>query len=64
MGRIHNKTQQSAKQVQIQNSDVIVSAIASQIYGVSIVWSTVFSRHLPLWEESTGDRWIPLTGDT
>ena len=53
------------------NSDIIMSAMASQIAGVSIVCSTICSgahqkkiealRHWPLWGESTGDRWIPLT---
>ena len=48
-----------------------MSAMSSQITGVSIVCSTVFQaqikgninvpRQLPLWGESTGDRWIPLT---
>ena len=52
-------------------SDVIMSAMASWITGVSIVCSTVCSdvhqrnikaaRYWPLWGESTGDRWIPLT---
>ena len=48
-------------------SDVIISAVASQITGVSIVCSTVclgdaqrkVRRHWPLLRESTGDRWIP-----
>ena len=48
-----------------------MKAIASQIPGVSIVYSTVCSdqikenikasRHWPLWGEFTGDRWIPRT---
>ena len=52
-------------------SEVIMSAMASQITGVSIVCSTVVPgvdqgkyqrpRHLPLSGESTGDRRIPLT---
>ena len=51
-------------------SDVIMGAMASQITSVSIVCSTVCSqikeniktlRHWPLWGESTGHRWIPLT---
>ena len=52
-------------------TDVINSAMASQITGVPIVCSTVCSgadqenvkapRHWPLWGESTGDRWIQLT---
>ena len=51
-------------------SDVTMSAMASQITGVSIV-SIVCSgagqrnikapRHWPLWGESAYDRWIPLT---
>ena len=49
-------------------SHVIMSAMASQITSVSIVYSTVCSgaeenikalRHWPLWGEFTGDRWIP-----
>ena len=50
-------------------SDVIMSAMASQITGGSIACSTVCSaqikenskapRHWPLWWEFTGDRWIP-----
>ena len=53
------------------NSEVIMSAVSSQITGVSIVCSTVYSgaikenlkapRHWPLYGESSGDRWIPLT---
>ena len=47
-------------------SDVITSAMASQITGVSIVYSTICSgdqrKHhsasLAFWGESTGDRWI------
>ena len=52
-------------------SDVIMSAIASQITGVSIVCSTVVEeqikvniktpRQWPLLEESVGDRWISVT---
>ena len=50
-------------------SDVIMSAMAFQITGVSIVYSTVWSRtenikaprHWSLWGEFTGDRWIPRT---
>ena len=52
-------------------NDVIMSAIASQITGVSIVYLTrrlaqikeniKARRHWPLWEEFTGDRWTPLT---
>ena len=51
-------------------SDVMLSAMASQITGVSIVCSTVGSgtdqnikapRHKPLCGEFTGDRWIPHT---
>ena len=52
-------------------SDVIMGALASQITDISIVYSTVVQaqikenieapRHWPLWGESTGDWWIPLT---
>ena len=52
-------------------SDIIMSMMASHITGVFIVCSIVCSgadqrKHqsctsLPLWGESTGDRWIPLT---
>ena len=54
-----------------QCSKVIMSAMASQITGVSMVCSTVCSGvdrrkykssvSLVLWGEFTGDRWIPLT---
>ena len=54
----------------IHHSDIIMSAMASQMTGVLIVCSTVCSgadqkkyqapRHWPLWGESTGDRWIPF----
>ena len=57
-------------QRQSHYSDVIMSAIASQITGVLIVRSTICSRtderkrqssaSLPLWGESTGDLWINL----
>ena len=51
----------------------MMSAMASQITGVSIVCPAQpfvqahikgninVPGHLPLWGESTGDRWIPLT---
>ena len=52
-------------------SDVKINAMASQITGVWIVYSIVClgvdqskhqsPRHWPLWEEFTGDRWIPRT---
>ena len=51
--------------------DVMMSAMASEIAGVSIVCSSVWSgsdqrKHqssapLALWGESIADRWIPLT---
>ena len=51
--------------------DVIMGAIASLITSLTIVYSSVYSganqrkhqapRHWPLWEEFTGDRWIPRT---
>ena len=50
-------------------SDVIMSAMASQITGVSFAQPFVpvqikenikAPRHWPLWWESTGDQWIPL----
>ena len=52
--------------------DVIISAMASEITDVSIVYSTVYGRRSkktlklrvtawPLWGEFTGDRWIPCT---
>ena len=48
-------------------SDVIMSAMASQITGVSIVYSTVcsgaenikVSRHWPSWGKFTAERWFP-----
>ena len=50
------------------NSDVIMSAMASQITGVSVVYSTVYfkenikaQRHWPLCGEFTDDQWIPRT---
>ena len=52
-------------------NDVIMSAMASQTTGISIVYSVVISgadqrkhqapRHWPLCGEFTGDRWIPRT---
>ena len=55
----------------VHYSDVIMCVIASQITGVSIVYSTVCSCanqrkyqssvSLGLWGEFTGDRWIPHT---
>ena len=51
-------------------SDVIMGAMASQITGLTIVYSTVYSvaeenikvpRHWSLCREFTGDRWIPRT---
>ena len=51
--------------------DVIMSVTVSRITGISIVCSAVCSGtdqrnidalcHWPLWGESTGHRWIPLT---
>ena len=51
--------------------DVIMSAMASQITSLTIVYSTVYlgtaerkhqaPRHWPLCREFTGDRWIPRT---
>ena len=55
----------------IHHNGVMMSAMASQIVGVSIVYPIVCSgayqrkhqtlRHWPLWVEFTGDRCIPLT---
>ena len=53
------------------SNDAIMSAMASQITGVSI-FAQLFvqaksrenikaARNWPLWGESTGNRWIPLT---
>ena len=51
-------------------SDVIIRVIACQITCISIVCSTIClgadqnikaPGHWPLWGESIGDRWIPLT---
>ena len=54
-----------------QYSDVIMSAMVSQITDISIVFLTVCSgadkknikapRQWPLWRETTGDQWLPLT---
>ena len=49
-----------------------MGAMGFQITGVAVACSTVYSgtdkkesikavHHRPLWGESTGDRWIPLT---
>ena len=53
----------------LHHNDVIMSAMACQITGVSIICSTFFQaqikesikalRHWPLWGESTGDQGIP-----
>ena len=54
----------------INYSGVIMSAMTSQIADFSFAQPTVQGqieesikapRHWPLWGESTGDRWIPLT---
>ena len=52
-------------------TDVVMSPMASQITGFSVVRSTVYAgadkrnikapRHWPFWGEFTGGRWIPLT---
>ena len=52
-------------------SDVIMSAMASQITGFTNVYTPFVQaqiienikapRHRPLWGEFTGDRWIPHT---
>ena len=59
------------QQILAYYSNVIMSTIASQITGVSIVWSTVCLgadqrntkalRHWHLWGKFTDDRWIPRT---
>ena len=57
-------------EIVIHYNDVIMRATASQITGVSVAQpfvqaqfkeNTNAPRHWPLWGESTGDRWIPLT---
>ena len=60
-------------EMRLDYSDVIMSAMASNITGVlhqlfarpfvqvQIKESIKTPRHLPLWGESTDDRWIPLT---
>ena len=56
----------------VHYNDVIMSAMASQITSLTIVYSTVYiqahikenikaPRHWPLCVEFTGDRWIPRT---
>ena len=70
------KTMQHSKHVSIglydiHYNDVIMSAVASQITSLTIVYSIVYSdadqrkhqstRHWPLCGEFTGDRWIPHT---
>ena len=56
--------------ISLHHRDVIMSATASQITGVSSVFSTVWSgteenmkalRHWPLWGEFTGHQWISHT---
>ena len=49
-------------------NDVMMSAMASQITSLTIVYLTVYikenikaPRHCPLWGEFNGDRRIPLT---
>ena len=65
-------THQSTVDYSQHYNDVIMSAIASQITSLAIVYSTVFiqtqikenikaPRHWPLCGEFTGDRWIPRT---
>ena len=73
MGRNCSFTHPDKSLVKLSHySDVNMSAIASQITSVSIVYATVCFqghikenikalRHLPLWGEFTGDRRIPLT---
>ena len=56
---------------QLHYNEGIMSAMASQITSLTIVYSTVYSgayqinikvpRHSPFWGEFTGDRWIPRT---
>ena len=53
--------------------DFMVSVLIAQITGVPIIYSIVFffqvqikenikaPRHCPVWGESPGDQWIPLT---
>ena len=57
-------------EISVRYSDVIMSVMAPQITGISIVCSNVqvqikesikAPRLWPLWGESIGDRWIPLT---
>ena len=70
--RIHKITFPRLQSVTVYHySDVVMSAMASQITGVSIVCSTaclgaVQRKHqspasLTFVRESAGDRWIPLT---
>ena len=57
--------------IEIHYSDVMMSAMASQITGVLIVYLAINSdadkknmkvpRHWPLWGEFTGYQWIPHT---
>ena len=54
--------------LQLHYSDVIMSAMAFQITGVSIVQVQIKENvkaacHWPIWGESTVDRWFILTKD-
>ena len=61
----------SFREIWVHFSDVIISAMASQIPAswwfaqpfrqTQIKENTKAPRHWPLWGEFTGDRWIPLT---
>ena len=66
----HWRRWRPASRSPVHYNDVIMSAMASQIISLTIVYSTVYSgadqrkqapRHWSLWGEFTGDRWIPLT---
>ena len=66
-----NELFRDPKVAQHHYSDVIMSAMGSQITGVSIICPKFVQaeinetiktpRHWPLWGESTDDWWIPLT---
>ena len=57
--------------ISYQYSSITISGMASQITGVSIYGQPFVQaqvkeniktlHHWPLWGESTGDQWIPLT---
>ena len=62
---------QLSSKAALHYNDVIMTTMASQITGLTIVYPSVYSRqikenikaprHWPLWGEFTGHQWIPRT---